>query len=60
MMVVLRVIAILLGLGVIVSAAFWILTGERRWFDRSILLVKVSIGVGLVFFGVLAAQRLMS
>jgi hypothetical protein len=60
MMPLLRAVAILLGLGVIACAAMWVVTRERRWLDRAILLVKVGVGVGLVFFGVLAVERLRS
>jgi hypothetical protein len=54
----LRVVAIVLALGVALSAAAWLFTGERRWLDRSLTLVKVAVVVGLVFFGVLAFERL--
>lgn len=57
-MVFLRVVAIALALGVALSAAAWLATGERRWLDRSLLMLKVGVGVGLVFFGVLAFERL--
>ena len=57
-MVFLRVVAIAVALGVALSAAAWLATGERRWLDGSLLMLKVGVGVGLVFFGVLAFERL--
>jgi len=54
----LRTVAILLGLGVAVSAALWIVTGERKWLGWSLKLVRIGVVVGLVFFGVLLLERL--
>ena len=56
-MLLLRTVAILIGLGVIASAAGWLLTGQRIWLDRALRLVKVGVLVGLVFFGVLLLER---
>ena len=58
MLPLLRAVAILLGLGVVVSAAMWVVTRERKWWDRAILALKVGVAVGLVFFGVLAIERI--
>jgi hypothetical protein len=58
-MLLLRIVAILLGLGIGVSAVLWLLTGERKWFDWSLRLVKAAVATGLVFFGVLAVQRFL-
>ena len=58
-MLLLRTIAILIGLGVIASAAGWLLTGQRIWLDRALRLVKVGVLVGFVFFGVLLLERLV-
>jgi hypothetical protein len=55
----LRTVAILIGLGVIASAAGWLLTGQRIWLDRALRLVKVGVLVGLVFFGILLLERLV-
>jgi hypothetical protein len=55
----LRTVAILIGLGVIVSAAGWLITGQRIWLDRALRLVKVGVLVGFVFFGVLLLERLV-
>lgn len=57
-MLLLRTIAILLGLSVAVSAAAWLLTGQRRWLDWSLRLVKLGVIIGLVFFGVLLLERI--
>ena len=58
MMPLLRVVALLLGLGVIGSAAIWVLTRERKWLDRSLLMLKIFVATGFVFFGVLIVERL--
>ena len=58
-MLLLRTIAILIGLGVIASAAGWLITGQRIWLDRALRLVKVGVLVGFVFFGVLLLERLV-
>ena len=57
-MLLLRTVAILLGLGVAVSAALWIVAGERKWLGWSLKLVRVGVVVGLVFFGVLLLERI--
>ncbi|MFO0460977.1 MAG: hypothetical protein ACK50I_17525 [Burkholderiales bacterium] len=57
-MLLLRTVAILLGLGVAVSAALWIVTGERRWLGWSLKLVRVGVVVGRVFFGVRLLERI--
>ena len=57
-MLLLRTIAILLGLGGAVSAALWIFTGDRKWLGWSLRLVRVGVVVGLVFFGVLLLERI--
>lgn len=54
----LRGVALLLGLGVIGTALAWVLTRERRWLDRSVLLLKITVATGFVFFGVLFLERL--
>jgi len=58
MMPLLRFVALLLGLGVIGSAAIWVLTRERKWLDRSLLMLKIFVATGFVFFGVLIVERL--
>ena len=58
MMPLLRVVALLLGLGVIGRAAIWVLTRERKWLDRSLLMLKIFVATGFVFFGVLIVERL--
>ena len=57
-MLLVRTVAILLGLGVAVSAALWIVTGERKWLGWSLKLVRIGVVVGLVFFGVLLLERI--
>lgn len=58
MLPLLRVVALLLGLGVIGSAALWVLTRDRRWLGRSLLMLKIFVATGFVFFGVLLVERL--
>lgn len=58
MLPLLRAVALLLGLGVIGSAALWVLTRERKWRDRSLLMLKIFVATGFVFFGVLIVERL--
>lgn len=58
-MLLLRTIAILLALAIAVSAVLWLLTGQRKWFDWSVRLLKVGVVVGLLFFGVLALERIV-
>jgi hypothetical protein len=57
-MLLLRTIAILMAIAIVVSAVLWLLTGQRTWFDRSIRLLKAGVVVGLLFFGILAIERL--
>jgi len=57
-MLLLRTIAILMAIAIAVSAVLWLLTGQRRWFDWSVRLLKAAVVVGLLFFGVLAIERL--
>jgi hypothetical protein len=54
----LRGIALVLGLGVIGTAVAWVVTRERKWLDRSLLLLKITVATGVVFFGVLLLERL--
>jgi uncharacterized membrane protein SirB2 len=54
----LRAVALLLGLGVIGTAAIWVVTRERKWLSRSLLLLKIGIATGFVFFGVLLLEKL--
>jgi nitric oxide reductase large subunit len=58
MLPLLRIVALLLGLGVIGTAALWVLTRERKWLGRSLLLLKIAVATGFVFFGVLIFERL--
>lgn len=58
-MLLLRTIAILMAIAIAVSAALWLLTGERKWFDWSVRLLKAGVMVGLLFFGILAIERLV-
>ena len=58
MLPLLRGIALVLGLGVIGTAVAWVVTRERKWLDRSLLLLKITVATGVVFFGVLLLERL--
>jgi hypothetical protein len=54
----LRTLAVLLGLGAAVSAALWVLTGDRKWLGWSLKILRVGVVLGLVFFGVLLLERI--
>ncbi len=54
----LRGVALVLGLGVIAMALAWVWTRDRRWLDRSLFLLKITVATGFVFFGVLFLERL--
>jgi hypothetical protein len=55
----LRTVAILLGLGVVTCAALWLVTGQRGWLGWALRLIKVGVLVGLVFFGILLLERIV-
>ncbi len=57
-MLLLRTLAVLLGLGAAVSAALWVLTGDRKWLGWSLKILRVGVVLGLVFFGVLLLERI--
>ena len=57
-MLLLRTLAVLLGLGAAVSAALWVLTGNRKWLGWSLKILRVGVVLGLVFFGVLLLERI--
>lgn len=57
-MLLLRTVAVLLGLGAAVSAALWALTGDRKWLGWSLRILRVGVVVGLVFFGILLLERI--
>lgn len=60
MMPVLRLVA-LLGLGATgMCAIAWLLTRDRAWLRRALLALKISIGLAIVFFGVVIVERLQA
>ncbi|MCX7202939.1 MAG: hypothetical protein NTV17_11915 [Burkholderiales bacterium] len=56
----LRAFMILIALGVIGTAALWLVTRERRWMLWSLRLLRIGVVTGLVFFAVLIGERLLS
>lgn len=58
-MLLIRTVAILLAIMIAVSAVLWLLTGQRKWFDWSVRLLKAGVVVGLLFFGILALERIV-
>lgn len=54
----LRIVALLIGLGVVGCALAWIVTRERRWLDRALRLLTIGVITGLLFFGVLLLERI--
>jgi hypothetical protein len=53
-----RLLAILVGFGIIGFAAAFVVTRERKYLQWAWLLLKVGVAGGLVFFGVLIVQRI--
>ncbi len=58
-MLLVRTLAVLLAIAIAVSAVLWLLTGQRKWFDWSVRLLKAGVVVGLLFFGILALERIL-
>lgn len=58
-MPVLRAFMILVALGVIGTAAMWLITRERNWMQWSLRLLRIGVVTGLVFFAVLIGERLL-
>jgi hypothetical protein len=57
---VVRVLIFLLLLAAIVSFGFYVFTRERRYFRVGVVIVKWTVIAGLVFFGVLIVERLIT
>jgi|1048.fasta_scaffold223381_1 hypothetical protein len=51
---------ILIALGVIGTAALWLVTRERHWMLWSLRLLRIGVVTGLVFFAVLIGERLLA
>jgi hypothetical protein len=56
----LRAFMILIALGVIGTAALWLVTRERRWMLWSLRLLRIGVITGLVFFAVLIGEQLLA
>jgi hypothetical protein len=56
----LRAFMILIALGVIGTAALWLVTRERHWMLWSLRLLRIGVVTGLVFFAVLIGERLLA
>lgn len=55
----LRAFMILVALGVIGTAAMWLITRERNWMQWSLRLLRIGVVTGLIFFAVLIGERLL-
>ncbi|CAN5415240.1 hypothetical protein BH09PSE6_BH09PSE6_31160 [soil metagenome] len=59
-MVFFRIIAGLALLIAAVSAGAWLVTRQRRYLDFSVLMLKLLLAIGLVLFGLLALERIVT
>lgn len=57
-MAVFRVLILLAALGVVGMTLAWVFTRRRIYLDRALLILKVTMGAALIFFGVLIFQNL--
>jgi hypothetical protein len=55
----LRAFMVLVALGVIGTAAMWLITRERSWMQWSLRLLRIGVVTGLIFFAVLIGERLL-
>ncbi len=53
-----RALMIALAIATILTAALWLLTGDRKWMTWSIRCLRIGVGAGLVFFAVLVFEQL--
>jgi hypothetical protein len=58
-MFILRLVALLLGLGLIASLCAWIFTRDRRYLALAWRLFRFAVYTGLIFFGLFLAERLL-
>jgi len=60
MMVALRILA-LVGFGAVALCALaWLLTRDRVWLRRGLLALKLTVGLAIVFFGIVIVERLQA
>ncbi len=58
-MLVLRLVALLLALGIVASLCAWLFTRERRYLDLVWRLFRFAVYTGLIFFALFLAERLL-
>jgi len=49
---------IAVAIATMVTAALWLLTGDRKWMTWSLRCLRVGVVAGLVFFAVLVFEQL--
>lgn len=54
-----RIVAALLIFAVAVCVSAYLLTGQRRYLRWAGLIVRVLVGLGIAFFGVLILERVV-
>lgn len=59
-MLILRIVAVLLGIGICASVLFYFLSGERRYLGLAWRLFRYGIVMALVFFALLALERVLA
>jgi hypothetical protein len=58
-MLVLRLVALLLGIGLVASLCAWIFTRDRRYLTVAWRLFRFAVYTALIFFGLFLAERLL-
>ncbi len=58
-MLIFRLVMMLLLLGVVASMVFYVATGQKRYRDWGLKIVKWGVLAALGFFGVLVLERLL-
>lgn len=58
-MLVLRIVALLAGIGIAVSMLAWIMSGDRRYLRFSWRIFQVLLALSLVFLGLLFFEHLV-
>lgn len=54
-----RALLLLFLIAICVCAAFYLVTGDRKYLRWAGLLFKLAVAAGLLFFGVLLLERLV-
>ena len=60
MMIALRLVA-LLGLGAVAGCTLaWLFTRERRWLQRGLRALQITLAIAVVFFAIVIVERLQA